>query len=125
MQTLDFARHFVGCIEKGDLEGVRKCYAPGATIWHNFDDVDQNVEENLKVLAWIVRKATDRRYEILRLEEIEGGYLQQHALHLTSQSGEKLVMHACLVVRLEEGRIRRLEEYVDPAPASRLQGDLS
>jgi ketosteroid isomerase-like protein len=121
MDDLELARHFVSMIEKGDIDAVRACYADDARIWHNFDQVDQTVDENLKVLGWMVRNAASRRYEIQRLEAIEGGYLQQHLLHLTTHSGEAFTMPACLVVRVEDGRIRRLEEYVDPAPAAKLQ----
>lgn len=121
MDTLELARHFVSVIEGGDIDAVRACYADDARIWHNFDDVEQTVDENMKVLAWMMKNAASRRYEIRRLEAIEGGYLQQHVLHLETRAGESLEMPACLVVRVEDGKIRRLEEYLDPAPATKLQ----
>ena len=120
METLELARHFIESIEKGDIEATRECYSPDARIWHNFDNVSQTVDENMKVLAWMMRKATKRSYEITRLEEIAGGYLQQHALRMTNQKGEELVMHACVVVSVEGGKISRIEEYLDPAPTSGL-----
>ncbi len=121
MKTLELARHFVGAIETGDIDAVRACYADGAQIWHNFDDIDQSVDENMKVLEWMKRQATSRKYEIIRLEEIAGGYLQQHVLRLVNRAGEELSMPACLIVTVENGKIRRLEEYLDPKQAERLQ----
>ena len=72
--------------------------------------------------AWVraMFRAKKRSYEITRLEEIAGGYLQQHVLRLTSHAGEELVMYACAVVTVADGRIQRIEEYLDPAPTARL-----
>ena len=118
--TLELARRFVTALEVGDVEAARACLAPEARIWHNFDDRSQTVDENLALLAWMMRHADKRSYEITRLEEIAGGYLQQHVLRITNKAGEELAMHACVVVSVADGRIQRIEEYLDPAPAARL-----
>jgi ketosteroid isomerase-like protein len=117
---LELARRFMGALEAGDVETARACLAPEARIWHNFDDKSQTVDENMALLAWMMRHAEERSYEITRLEEIAGGYLQQHVLRITNKAGEHLLMHACVVVTVSGGRIQRIEEYLDPAPASRL-----
>ena len=121
MKTLELAQRFMDVLEAGDVDGARACLAPDAGIWHNFDDVTQTVDQNMALLEWMKTKATERRYEITRLEQIEGGYLQQHVLHLTTRSGEKLKMHACVVVTVRDGSIARIEEYLDPAPTTRLR----
>lgn len=118
--TLELARRFIAAIEAGDIEATRACLDPDAGIWHNFDDKTQTVDENLALLGWMMRHAEKRSYEITRLEEIAGGYLQQHILRITKPSGEELVMHACVVVTVEDGRILRIEEYLDPAPVAGL-----
>jgi len=118
--TLELARRFMAALEAGDVETARACLAPEARIWHNFDDKSQTVDENMALLAWMMRHADKRSYEITRLEEIAGGYLQQHVLRITNRAGEHLLMHACVVVTVADGRIQRIEEYLDPAPASRL-----
>ena len=125
MQTLKLARHFIAAIEAGQTEEVRAYYAPDARIWHNFDDINQTVDENMAVLEWMKRQTTRRSYEITRLEEISGGYLQQHILRMVNHEGLELVMHACVVVRVEDGKISRLEEYLDPKPAEALRARTS
>ena len=121
MDTIELARHFTRSIESGDIEAIRACYAKDAQIWHNFDEVNQTVDENMKVLEWMKRQATRRTYEISRLEEIVGGYLQQHVLRMVNLAGEEITMPACLIVTVEDGKIRRLEEYLDPKQAERLR----
>ena len=49
------ANDFLDAIERGDLEAVQKVYAPDAVIWHNFDNLEQRVADNLKMLAWMLR----------------------------------------------------------------------
>ncbi len=119
--VLALAERFVGAIERGDIEAVKGCYAEDARIWHNFDNVDQTVPENLRVLGWIAGVLSDRKYNILRRVAIPGGFLQQHVLSGKLKSGAPFSMPACLVVQVKDGRISRLEEYLDPAQAAALQ----
>ena len=95
--------------------------APGATVWHNFDNVDQPLDENLKLLEWMVRKAPSRRYRVLRRELVPGGWFQQHVLEAELPGGRKMTLYACCVITLQDGLIRRIEEYVDPSQAAVLR----
>jgi hypothetical protein len=51
-QYLDLAERFVGAIQSGDTETVRACYHPDAKLWHNTDNIEQTVDQNMKVLGW-------------------------------------------------------------------------
>ena len=108
-------------IEQGDAETVAACYAPDARIWHNFDGLEQTVEENLRTLRWIGKRLQNRRYEIVSRRAFDGGYVQQHVLHGTLNNGEAFRMPACLIVTVRDGRIVRLEEYLDSAHTKALQ----
>lgn len=107
------ANRFMRAIETGDLDAVRACYAPDARIWHNNDGLEQTLEENLKVLRWVARHLSDRRYEIRSRHAFDGGYVQQHVLHGTLNNGKPFSMPACLVVTVTNGKIARLDEYLD------------
>jgi ketosteroid isomerase-like protein len=103
-------------IEAGDLDAIRSAYAPDAVVWANFDDTARDVESSLGVVTWLLSVTTERRYEIVRRIEIDGGVLQQHVLHATTRSGTKFSMPACLVFQVGDGLITRVDEYLDPAP---------
>jgi ketosteroid isomerase-like protein len=120
-QVFDFSDRFTAALNRGDPAEVREFYHPEATFWHNYDDVHQTVEDNMKVLAWMVRKATRRNYRIVRRELIPGGWLQQHVLEATGTNGKSMTMFACCVITLKEGRVWRIEEYLDPAQAAVLR----
>jgi len=102
-------------IERGDVDALRGLYHPEARVWHNTDGIEQSVEENLKVLRWLVRHSELRRYEEVRRELIPGGFVQTHVLRLELSGGRTLRIPACLVARVEQGRIARIDEYLDSA----------
>ena len=120
--ALAVAERFFNAIERGDIEAVRSIYAPDARIWHNFDRKEQTVEENLRILGWMSRNLRAKRYKVERRVPIPGGFLQQHVLQAETAGGP-FDMPACIVVLVNaEGRIARLEEYLDSAQANRLTG---
>jgi len=119
-EFLDFAERFIGAIQAGDAETVRACYAPDARIWHNNDGIEQTVDQNMRVLNWFMRTLPDRRYRVIRREALPDGFLQQHVLEATLPDGAPWAMDACLVVRMADGRITRLDEYIDSAKAAAL-----
>ena len=117
---LDFAAKFVGAIQAGDADAVRACYAPDAKIWHNNDGLEQSVDQNLRVLRWFMRTLPDRHYRVLRVEALPDGFVQQHVLEATLVDGTAWAMDACVVVRMKDGLIVRLDEYIDSAKADAL-----
>ena len=121
-QILDFAERFVNAIQTGDVEAVRACYAPDAKLWHNTDDIEQTVDQNMAVLDWFIKTLPDRYYRVLYRAALKDGFVQQHILEATLPDGTKWKMFACVVVRLENGVIVRLDEYLDSAQAKALRG---
>ena len=116
-----FSDRFSAALERGDGEAARAFYAPDARIWHNFDDYEQSVDENLRTLAWMHRKLPVRTYNILRREILHDGWIQQHVLEATLPDGRPFRMAACCVVQMKDGLITRLDEYLDPAQAAVLK----
>jgi ketosteroid isomerase-like protein len=113
--NLALGERFMAALEACDVDTVRALYDPDARIWHNFDQALQPVEENIKSLEWMHRKLTDIEYDVVRREPIPGGFYQQHVLRGTLPSGEKFAMPACAIIKIEDGRIVSLDEYLDSA----------
>jgi uncharacterized protein len=119
-QELELADRLFGAIEAGDVEGVRACYAPGARIWHNFDDVEQGVEENLATLRWMCGRLADRRYDVSRREVLDDGVLQLHVLRGTTRSGAPFALPCAMLVTMAGGRVTRIDECLDRAATATL-----
>lgn len=107
------AKRFFDAIEAGDVETVADCYAQEAVIWHNTDGIETSKADNLKVLGLFVKHLPGRRYEDRRTHAIPGGFVQQHRLTRPRADGTTAEVTACIVCRIEDGRITRLDEYFD------------
>ncbi|MPY93137.1 MAG: DUF4440 domain-containing protein [Acidimicrobiia bacterium] len=102
-------------IERGDVPAVRACYAADARVWHNFDGTEQTVEENLATLTWLCSRLSDRRYDVSRREVLDSGVFQLHVLRGTLRSGEPFALPCAMLLTMAEGRITRVDEYLDRA----------
>ena len=110
-------------IERGDVDAVRAIYAPDAVIWHNNDGVEQTVDQNLRTLQWVCDNLRDRAYEDVRRVDHAGGFVQQHVLRFTRPDGVRGEIPACIVATTgDDGRITRLDEYLDSAHIARITG---
>ena len=96
-------------------------YSPEARIWHNDDGQEQTVAENLRVLRWLSRTLEDMRYEDIRRHDLPDGFAQQHVLRATLPGHGPLEVPASLFVRVVDGRITRIDEYVDSAATGALR----
>jgi ketosteroid isomerase-like protein len=114
-EKLDFARRFFAAVERGDLDTVRSLYAPDATIWTAQDPAERSPEENLAVLTWVKENIRNFRYEEIRCQPTPTGFVEQHVTCGTAPGGGEFRFPACLVVRLENGKVTRLDEYFDTA----------
>lgn len=118
---LEVAHRFLDALNNNDGDAVRAVYHPEARLWHNFALDYQSVEDNIKTLHWMHRKLPKLQYELVRLQSLPNGYLQQHVLRGTMENGTEVALHACAICTVEDGRITALEEYLDPAQVAALQ----
>lgn len=114
-QAFEVADALFDAIAANDLDGLRRIYHPDVEVWHNHDDVAQDLETNLRVLNWMARKLPNREYTDVRRQSTPTGFVEQHILRATSPSGIEVAIPACLVVTIEGDRIRRIDEYLDSA----------
>jgi len=113
--ALELADRFFRAVEGGDIDALRAIYAPDAVVWHNHDQREQPVEENLVTLGWIARNLPQRAYTDIQRDAVPGGFVQQHVLRARTKWGVDLVLPAMMRVWCENGRITRLDEYFDSA----------
>ena len=120
--VLALAERFFAAVARGDIAGVREIYATDAEIWHNYDGSTQDVEQNLRVLAAATSNIRGFRYEEVRRQRTDHGFVQQHVLRGNLPGGGALDVPACIVCTVKDGRITRLEEYFDSAHIAGLVG---
>jgi ketosteroid isomerase-like protein len=121
-EMMSVAKRLFAAITAGDLDAVRGCYAPDATVWHNTDGVAQNVDDNLRVLGWIAKNVTDFRYEDARCQATATGFVEQHLTCGTSPNGTAFAIPACIVATVVDGLVTRIDEYLDSAQTVAIAG---
>ena len=70
----DIGDRLVAAIAAGDADAVRGIYAPDAQIWHNFDQKNQSVDDNLHTLVDLHHRATGLQYTEIRRFTAPGGF---------------------------------------------------
>jgi ketosteroid isomerase-like protein len=113
--TAAIANALSDAIETGDVARLRTLYAPDVEIWHNTDGVIQTLDENLTVVVEFFRQVGERRFENRKLGVFPGGFVQQHQVTGVRGDGRRVGFEACIVCRVADGRITRLDEYFDSA----------
>jgi ketosteroid isomerase-like protein len=108
----ELADRLFAAIEAGDSDALGEMYADHVKIWHNTDHIEMTKEQNLASLDALAAVTTSRRFSDVRRHEIDGGFVQQHVMHLDfgTHQGE---LPACLVVMVEDGLVTRVDEYFD------------
>jgi ketosteroid isomerase-like protein len=121
VDILAIADRLFRAIEQGDVATLRELYSPDIKVWHNFDQREQNIDENLATLEWLMARLTNRRYDVSRRDVIDGGFLQLHVLRGTTRSGADFALPAAIVVSVTDGKVTRIDEYLDVAGAGVLR----
>ncbi|MCX2932150.1 nuclear transport factor 2 family protein [Mycobacterium sp. CVI_P3] len=115
-QILDVADRLFATITAGNVAAVAALWSDDITVWHQGEERDNDKARALKVIRWYIGATSYRHYEVLDRQVFDGGFVQQHILHSTTGRGENVALRVCLVVKIgDDGLIRRIDEYLDPA----------
>jgi ketosteroid isomerase-like protein len=101
-----------------DADLARSLIAPGAVIWHNFDQVERDIDASLGELGRMYERFDDLEMEELERFVLADGLGARIVLRCTDRAtGEAMVSHQVKLYRIRDGRIARVEEYVAPRVA--------
>jgi len=100
--ALVIAEKFFRAIEAGDVDAIRAIYAPDAVIWHNNDQLEQSVDDNLRVLGWVAKNLKNRPLSGEAAGR-DSGRLSA-ATCARGRDGERSVFDARLYRRRDQGR---------------------
>lgn len=106
---------FVAAIEAGDQRALELLMHEDCMVHANFLPVPNNRTTTLAILRWLHENVRDLRYDDVRIQLTDSGYVQQHVLRGIAPGGSELRAPACLIVTVHDGRITRIDEYLDSA----------
>jgi ketosteroid isomerase-like protein len=103
--------------ETADPDAIRALIAPGAVIWHQFDQVDRDIAASFSEFGRMQERFADMRFEILERFALTDGIGARIVMRGTLRAtGEPFVSHQVRFFRIRDGKIHRVEEYVAPVP---------
>ena len=73
------------------------------------------------MLQGLHRAVSGLRYDIVRRAATPDGVLQQHVLRGSLPGGTEVELHAAMYLQVRDGRITRIEEYLDSAKRSSIK----
>jgi uncharacterized protein len=116
-RSTDFsaATRMLDAIEQNDLDMLRRCFAPGALVWHNNDEIEQDIDTVIATaLDPLCAVSTSRIFEDRRITTVGSQAFLQHTLTVTLHSGHQARMPAMMRVEVNsDGLVTRIEEYFD------------
>ena len=107
------ARQLIEAVEAGDLDALRELYLEDAVLWQNLSGQPVGREQAVKTVRWLRGALQQLRYEDVRVAPTPDGFVQQQTMVAVTADGQPLRVDACLVATLRDGRIARIDEYLD------------
>jgi ketosteroid isomerase-like protein len=97
----------------GEVDAARDCLADDALVWHCFEAEPQSVSGVVREWHGFVSHFVERTITNVRRQATAEGFVQQHVMKVRTTDGRQLSWPTCIVVKIRDGRIARLDEYLD------------
>jgi ketosteroid isomerase-like protein len=115
MEMDELANRLFEAIERKDIDTLKNVYSPDVVYWMNAMPGTKGLDAVLDLVGVFHQKVNDLHYEVESREFFSGGFVQRCKIAGTAASGQDFAVPLCLVIYVEEGRIKRLYEYIDIA----------
>lgn len=116
------AARYTDAFTRGDVEGMRACYAPGARIEQMVTGRTLEVDQSLEVVSWLHRMLPGLWVEDARMVVTTEGFVQQYVIRGRTAGGTEVRSPTCLVVRADGGLIAHIAEYFDRVATEPISG---
>jgi ketosteroid isomerase-like protein len=100
-------------ISRGDIEAACDCCTSDLVVWHSHDCRPTGLNEMRRSWKDFTVNFPERLFVDVRRRSTGDSFLQQHLMVARSRSGARLAWPVCVIVTVRDGRIARLEEYID------------
>jgi ketosteroid isomerase-like protein len=109
----ELCQRYFDAVERRDVETVAELYAPGFSFWINLTGAETTREANLQALREGYALHRRRSYEDRRVDTFATGFVARYSVNVVEHSGRRTSLWACVVAQCRDGRITRIDEYLD------------
>lgn len=101
-------------LSRGDFGAAQDCLTAGARVWHSYDRVAHD-RDGIMASWQGLANFSERQFVDVRRQPLADGFLQQHLMVFGTAAGKRKAWPVCIIVRVRDGLIDRLDEYIDLA----------
>jgi ketosteroid isomerase-like protein len=110
------AEELTRAISSLDEDIFASIYTDDAEIWHNITNAIQTKSENAALLGSIFALVDSLYYDNVVRHPTPEGFVQHHVVRGVFKDGTPVPdLQACIVARVTNGKISRLNEFIDAA----------
>jgi ketosteroid isomerase-like protein len=111
----ELCEQFFDAYQDGRVDVLRRIMADDCIVWHNVFLKDTTRDENLAAYPTSYRGQRRRTYDDRIIDAFDDGFVVQYSLDGVMHNGHRGSMPICIVGRCADGRITRIDEYMDTA----------
>jgi len=109
----ELCNRFFDAYENRRVDELADIYSDDCIIWHNVYGRETTGAENLARLPESYEGQRRRTYNDRIINTFDGGFVIQYTLHGVQHSGHRGALWICIVALCRDGKITRIDEYLD------------
>lgn len=114
VEIRDLCNRFFDAYQDRRVDVLAQIYAPDCVVWHNvFGGREMSGQDNLAALPASYETQRRRTYNDRVINTFDGGFVIQYTLHGVQHSGHQGTLWICIVGLCSDGKITRIDEYMD------------
>jgi len=104
---------FFDAYENRRIDEIDRLYADDCIIWHNVFGRETTKHDNLSKFHESYRGQRRRTYDDRIVDVFDDGFVIRYQLRGVQNSGHTGSLWICIVGRVRDGQITRIDEYMD------------
>lgn len=118
----ELCNRFLDAYQDRRIDILGEIYADECVIWTNVFRVEKSGHENLAALPASYARARRRTYDDRTIDTFEGGFVTRYTLRGVHHTGHRGALSVCIVGLCRDGKICRIDEYMDTSKFSEWRG---
>jgi ketosteroid isomerase-like protein len=104
---------FFDALEKRDVDTIDSLYADDMEFWINITGEAKPRDKSLAATRDGYARHRRRTYNDRRVNTFDCGFIAQYSLNIVRHDGQESSFWACVIAQCRNGKITRMEEYID------------
>jgi len=109
----ELCERFFDAYQDQRIDVIAELYADDCIVWHNVFNREQTGAENLAALPFGYGGQRRRTYNDRTIDVFHDGFVIRYSLNGVQHDGHRGALWICIVGRVRDGKITRIDEYMD------------